>query len=459
MHKHKLLLPGLAPAINGMVTLFNAWRQRVLTAKLENQKQEAQERLNKLNEKIHKDRLAFEKQRSQAEIELQWANLDFQRQRLREEKELQREIAIYTRRSQLLIAEEQRKAALEVVEAQWKLDHWPLNLLPSDLLGRYQNAPTTPLKVFLVPPKLAYDNFPSTQHKMEDILTRMENALSIGLQKLLRDHYPIGSLVRPVEFIDGAWRSKRYAGRASIISVHKMLRAEPTLILELTDTDTTLHLRATYWGFASTDLPSDSLIAEIPLSCILQDSVEKGTKMLASAPELLSEQDSVEEKSQHTDHSSINQINAYPVRVNDIERAVRVTVNVLCLVTAWFADVHHLFYTENPEEVPPLLPRLFTDVIHEPYMGKILQPLLPEFVKTYHRLIEALKNEQPHCMSSLAMHLAEGSQPAPREVMGRVLDVLCYNDTFGATWHFWCIGKRAFWNISPVCGHAGCSHC
>ena len=408
-----IILLGIGTMLDGIFAAVNDLHSHMQTKELEEKKLASLEKLAQINE---------EKQ-----FVFQAEHLALQRQRLMEEMKLQRELASEFRQFQLLQAREQREASLKIVEEQWRMENWPLKLAPVDILGRYPDAEPYPLKVFLAPPALTYDTI-STSSPMSNILTRMENSLNVELQKFLQNYYPPESTLRPVEFIDGAWSSKQYYGRSSAITLYNRLKSEPTMILELINTNTTLHLKVAYWSISSK--LQYNVLAEIPLHRVVQDFARKRIEGQKQALELLFQQGNYDiaksnrldadlrdlEQNEQFIRVGANPPNEYVFDPSDIDNAVRVTVNVLFLITAWFADVHHLFSTEVPEKVLPQLPRLLGNFSNEPFIGEILRPLLPEFDTTYRRLTDALKEEQPYCIPAIALHLAEGLSVLPEKI-------------------------------------------
>ncbi len=352
--------------------------------------QQAQEELRRLEVDrqyvLRREKLALQQSRIEEEKELQKWLASYNRQTLlfaasalnhhfEEERELQRQLATYNRQSLLQVAEEQRHTVLALAEANKIFDNWPLLLLPKQLLGRYQSDRIMPLKIFLVPPEVDFDRF---QHSNSSISPIKEVYLATGLKQFLDTYYPLESLIRPTELLDGAWDSKRYHGGASIKALHSMLKSEAVLILEMGIQGDNIDLRVGYWGYGQEKYWYRTVGSGFPFRFLLNE---------------------------------------------DIQTMSDVLVKVLCFVTSWFTDAHHLMYAERPEEVPPLLPGLLPILMNDDLTRQALQPLIQDFILNYQAVFDSLKHEQPHLIPGLALHLAESlSQLSDKSFTKKYLD-------------------------------------
>ncbi len=349
-------------------------RNKSKDRKLTEKDLQAQEELRRLEVKrqsvLHREKLALQQWRVEEEGELQKWLASYNRQTLlfaatalnhhfEKERELQTQLAAYNRQTLLQVAEEHRHTVLALAEANKIFDNWPLLILPTQILGRYQSDKKMPLKIILAPPEVAFDRFQRSNPSNSPVT---ETYLATGLKRFLENHYPLESLVRPTELFDGAWDSKRYHGSASIIALHSMLKSEPVLILEIGIENDNVNLRVGYWGYGQETYWYRTVGPSLPIRTLLNE-----------------------------DTSSINDV----------------LVNILCFVTSWFADAHHLVYAERPEEVAPLLPRLLPDLMNNESTRQALQPLMPDFISNYQAVFDALKGEQPYLIPVLALHLSE----------------------------------------------------
>lgn len=183
-----------------------------------------------------------------------------------EQQELQRQLAEYNRQTLLLVTNEQRESALALAEANKIFENWPLRLTPAQILGRHKNNKKIPLKILLAPPTIEFDPFAPPHSSINPI---KETRLEAGLQSFLEENYSMENLIRPTEFIDGIWDSKRYHGKASMIALHDKLKSEPILILEMGNDGENISLRVGYWGYGQESYLYRTISSDISLTTLL----------------------------------------------------------------------------------------------------------------------------------------------------------------------------------------------
>ncbi len=331
-----------------------------------------------------------------------------------QEKRHQQQLAAYHRETQLKLAAMQRETALKLPEIHKILESWPLRLYPSQILESQVGQSFQPLRIFLAPPQVQFDQL----HRSKQPHLNIETCLAEGLRTFLNQHYSLQSPVRPTEFLAGAWESKRFHSESSIKALFGMLKSEPTLILESEIDGDCLNFRIAYWGVAQESYYYKT-IARLPYRKQIQDAVKaralawKQTRdqLIALGVDeteinqiggdnvenlkLLEKEENWKAKGIDTTQLSFN----YSVSRADVEQFCHFLVDCHCLVAAWIADIYHLIYRDIPPLLPELLPRLTERLKESDLVGAI--------ATGYQQVYQALEEERRYWLPELALQLAQ----------------------------------------------------
>ncbi len=341
-----------------------------------------------------------------------------------QQKTLQQELAIYQRATQLKIATQARETSLKLPEISQIFDNWPLRLYPSQILDAGTNSQRTPLKIFLAPPQINFDQFDQKNQQKSTI----ELTLAEGLREFLHKHYSLHSPIRPTELLAGAWDSKRFHSESSIKALFGMLKTEPILILESEHDGDYLNFRIAYWGLGQ-ETYYYKTIFRLPYQEILQESAKiralqwkkiRDELLLMGEDlavinhlggdnvlnlEILEKAEKWQEKGIDISQLSLN----YQVNHQDLAKLSQVLINCHCLVAAWVADAYHL--VDN--EVLPLLPELLPSLLPDTLNLQSVQELLRVYATGYQQVYDALADERRYWVPELALQLAQSLSYLP----------------------------------------------
>ncbi|MGM3307153.1 WD40 repeat domain-containing protein [Anabaena sp. WFMT] len=333
----------------------------------------------------------------------------------------QQQLAIYHHATQLKIANQERETAIKLPEVHKILDSWPLRLYPSQLLDSSPNCQRVPLKVFLAAPQIQFDQFDFQNSQLTE---EIELKLAEGLREFINNNYSLHNPERPIEFLAGAWDSKRFHSESSIKALFGSLKTQPTLILESEKDGDYLNFRIAYWGLGQENYYYKT-ISRLPYRQILQESAKNRAwewkkvknQLLALGEDLevinnlggernlnLEILEKVEKwQSQGIDVSQLSL--EYHISYHDWEHLFQVLITCHCLVTAWVTDAYHLVnYDVNPL-LPELLPSLLNDAVD-------LQSL-QLIANSYKQVYQALKNECRSRVPELVLQLAQSLSHIP----------------------------------------------
>ncbi|MBD2409956.1 hypothetical protein FACHB389_27885 [Nostoc calcicola FACHB-389] len=335
-------------------------------------------------------------------------------------KVLQQQLAVYQRDTQLKVANQERETALNLPEVYKIFDSWPLRLYPSQILESHPSQGRTPLKVFLAPPQIKFDQF---EHRTDGI-SEIELMLAEGLRKLFNQHYSLHNPVRPTEFLAGAWDSKRFHSESSIKALYGILKTEPILILESENDGDYLNFRIAYWGLKQEKYYYKT-IARLSYKEILQESAKsRALEWKKIRDELLGLGESLEEinllgkdnvfnlailekaekwQAQGIDISKLSL--QYQVNYQDFEKLCQVLITCHFLVAAWVADVYHLIH----HDVPPLLPKLLPSLLKDALDLQSVQAIATGYKQVY----QALEQKRLYWVPELALQLAHSLSHLP----------------------------------------------
>ncbi|MEA5515878.1 WD40 repeat domain-containing protein [Nodularia sp. UHCC 0506] len=341
-----------------------------------------------------------------------------------QQKILQQELAIYQRATQLKIATQARETSLKLPEISQIFDNWPLRLYPSQILNSGTNSQRTPLKIFLAPPQINFDQFDQKNQNNFQI----ELNLAEGLREFLHKHYSLHSPIRPTELLAGAWDSKRFHSESSIKALFGMLKTEPILILESEHDGDYLNFRIGYWGLGQ-ETYYYKTIFRLPYREILHESaINRALEWKKVRDELLSMGEDIAEindlgkdnvlnleilekaKKWQEKGIDISQLSLkYQVNDQDLEQLCQVLINCHCLVAAWVADAYHLV----DYDVPPLLPEVLPSLLEDTFNLQSVQELLRVYATGYQEVYQALENERRYWVPELALQLAQSLSHLP----------------------------------------------
>ncbi|MEA5622991.1 WD40 repeat domain-containing protein [Nostoc sp. UHCC 0251] len=334
---------------------------------------------------------------------------DFEQERI-----LQQQSVANNHQTRLSIAAQERETALKLPEVNKILDSWPLRLYPSQILDS-TNYERTPLKIFIAPPQVYFDQF---DDKRDENISQIELMLAEGLRDFLNKHYSLHSQVRPTELLAGAWDSKRFHSESSIKALFGMLKTEPILILESENDGDYLNFRIAYWGLGQSNYYYKT-IARLPYREILEESAKRrALEWKKIRDELVALGENLEEinhigkenianlailekvekwKEKGIDISKLSL--QYQVNRQDFENLCQVLITYHCLVAGWVADVYHLI----DHGVAPLLPELLPSLLSDTFDLQSIEVIASAYKQVY----QALENERCYWIPELALQLAQ----------------------------------------------------
>lgn len=365
--------------------------------------------------------LSFERQKELQEfiqsvqLAINDKNLDFQRWRFEQEKALQSELAAYNRETQLLVAAYQRETIAKQPEVNKLFETWPLRIVPMQILNHHQENQPSPLRVIIAPPEVDFDKF-ADRNQTSNEFPKIEKLLAEGLGQFLRQNYPLNSHQRPIEFLDGAWDSKRFHGGSSIKALFGMLKSESVLVLESELNGDYLNLRYGYWAAGQTSYTYESIISEFPYKDIVYESAKNRARKWKTArdkllemgkdPSIINELDTynltILEEEEVLSEAGIDTSNLprrYKINNDDFNYLCRYLTIYHCLVAGLWADTHFLIH----ENTTPLLPKLLSDLAKE---SNEPQQLIEYVVSFYQQLYKQLENERSAWIPELSLDLA-----------------------------------------------------
>jgi len=355
------------------------------------------------------------------------SNIEFQRWRFEQEKTLQSELATYGRETQLMVAEYQRETAIQAAHNQAEVQkifaNWPLTLPPAQILESYNNS-IIPLRVFIAPPKVQFEKFATTPQNFPDI--------ELTINQKMRDFFDQYSQQgRPIEFLAGAWESKRFHSEASIKALFGMLKSEPTLILESEFDGDYINFRVAYWTIGQPNYSYQTIISQLSYRDILYDSAKtRARKWKVTKDKLLAlgktqadidkrggdneinlkiweEEQSLREEGIDDDELEIH----YKINSKHFEDLYQFLITCHCLVAGWIADTHHLFL----HDFTPLLPQLLPDLTQNIPEGEVADSVIGMVISGYEQIYKILETESSHRLPELILELAQGLVNLPNK--------------------------------------------
>ncbi len=332
-----------------------------------------------------------------------------------QQKSDEQQLAVYYHQMQLEIATQEQETALKIPEVNKLFDSWPLRLYPSQILESGTSYERKPLKIFLAPPKVGFDQF---DHREEEFATDIELMVAEGLRDFLSKYYSLQNTVRPTEFLAGAWDSKRFHSESSIKALFGMLKTEPILILESEADGDYLNFRIGYWGLGQ-ERYYYKTISRISYRGIVEQSAKnRAYEWKSIRDELIAQGEKVEEINYLGKDSASNLATLekeekwrakgvdvsklslrYQINHQDLEQLSQVLITCHCLVAGWIADIYHLVHHDVPPQLPDLLPSLLKSQID----FQSLQAIASGYKQVY----QALEEKHRYWIPELALQLAQ----------------------------------------------------
>ncbi len=321
------------------------------------------------------------------------------------------------RQTLLQLAAEQRQTTLKLPEVNKILDFWPLRLFPAQILDTENREQPLPLRIFLAPPSVQFEQFGTLTE-----LPELEARLAQGLREFLSQHYPRHDGLRATEFLGGAWESKRFHSESSIKALFGLLKSEPTLILESEVDGAVLNFRMAYWGLGQTS-PCYQTLGKLPYRTLVYESARARARKwrqlrlqllaLGKTPLEVDQLggDNTENLRVLTEEETLaaagidtrELVFAYRVSAKDFEVLAQALVLCHCLVAGWMADLHHLIHHDRP----PRLPRLLPDLLQETPAPELLQSVIQAAIASYQAVIQALARDRRPGLPELTLKLAQ----------------------------------------------------
>ncbi|MBD2388799.1 WD40 repeat domain-containing protein [Cylindrospermum sp. FACHB-282] len=337
-----------------------------------------------------------------------------------QQKCLQQQLAVYYNETQFKIAQQERETALNLPEVHKIMDSWPLRLYPSQILESHTSNGRIPLKIFLAPPRVQFDQFENRTEGFAEI----EPRLAEGIRNFINKHYSLHNPDRPTEFLAGAWDSKRFHSESSIKALFCSLKTEPVLILESENDGDYLNFRIAYWGLGQENYYYQT-IARLPYREIVEDFAKnRALEWKKVRDELVNLGENAEdinnfgrenaiilatwEKAEKWKDKGIDVSKLglqYQINHQDLEKLCQVLISCHCLVAAWVADAYHLVHHDVSPLLPELLPSLLTD-------GLDLQSV-QAIATGYKQVYQALETERHFWIPELALQLAQSLSNLP----------------------------------------------
>lgn len=320
----------------------------------------------------------------------------------------------------LQLAAYQRETNLLLLETQKKLDSWPLQLFPNQLLESATSYGKIPLRVILVPPQIP-------QEKLE-----IESKLTQGLREFLAENYSLHSPVRPTEFLGGAWQKDREGGEASIKTIFQALKFQPTLILESEIEKNVLCLRLAYWGCEQANYCYQTVF-KIPYREFLEESAKARAwqwqatrdKLLAlgKTPAEIKQMGGVKahnlallEEAAALQAAGVDLEDlefSYQIGSQDFDALCQLLTTCHCLVAGWVADIHYLIHSDSP----PILPQLLSQFGPLPETSR--REIMHETVALYQEIFKALMSDRPDRVPEISLKLAQSLAYLPDRTLAR----------------------------------------
>ena len=309
--------------------------------------------------------------------------------------------------------------SLKLPEIHKSLEYWPLRLLPSQLIHARLDDRPIPLKILVAPPQKNLEEFKSIGIEVQEI----EGIVSQNLREFLGQNYSSQCLLRPTEFLGGAWNSNNFYGEASIKVLFGALQTEPTLILETGIESNYLVFRLGYWGGQQKQYCYETLF-KLPYRSLLETSIEaRALRWKETKNKLLELGKSPEEVAKLGGDNDVNLAVieeiaelqaagieteeltfAYQVNRQDFAYFCQILSICQCLIAGWVTDIHYLIENNISPHLPEWLPQLLVGGAGEE--SEFVSATIRASISLYQRVLQLLVQERPQSIPQLSLTLA-----------------------------------------------------
>ena len=338
-------------------------------------------------------------------------------QRKEWKRTLQRRLITPENLALLQLAERSRQTTLQLPEIYKTLEHWPVRLLPAQLLDSSHANGFLPLRIFPSPPQFPSDRLDGIGIETQEI----EQKLAQQLREFLNQHYSLHSPDRPTEFLDGVWNSQGVGGECSIKALFWVLRAAPTLILESEVEVDFLNIRLAYWGLQPENYYYKTLL-KLPYKALLEESAKnRARRWKKTRNQLLALGKNAEQVERLGGDNGINlaileeaeayasadieldQLKfLYQLNRKDWEALCQLLGICHCLIAGWVVDLHYLVKENIPPRFPEWLPQLIQEASELPFSQAAIQGT----ISIYPQILEEIGKNCADSIPELALHLA-----------------------------------------------------
>ena len=312
----------------------------------------------------------------------------------------------------------QIKKRLEVPEIKKNLELWPLRLSPQQLLKNYSGDRSTPLRVFLAPPKKKFSVFSHLDVAPSDI----EQGVSQVLREFLKKNYSLHTPLKATKFLGGLWNNSNFHGEASIKALFDVLKSLPTIILETQIEGSQIAFHLAYWGQYSQEYIYETIF-KFNYQTFLEESLKaRVLKWKEIRNQLLTLGKSTEDIQQLGGNCELNlaiveeaealresgietEGLSFPYQFDgqDFDSLCQFLSICHCLVAGWVADIHYLVNDDIPPHLSIWLPPLGEAIADSQSQQAIFQATL----SLYQDVLTVLGHQFSQDVPELALKLAE----------------------------------------------------
>ncbi len=333
------------------------------------------------------------------------------------------------------LTQKTERTALNLPESKKSLEYWPLRLLPSQLIHSRLEKQPIPLRIIIAP---SHENVPEFKSLGIEV-TEIERVLAQNLREFLGQNYSSQCSLRPTEFLGGAWNN-HFHGEASIKTLFGVLPTEPTLILETAIENDYIMVRLAYWGSQQKQYCYETLL-KLPYRHLLETSIKaRALRWKATKNKLLALGKSSEEIAKLGGDNHVNlaiieelaelqaagittdELNFnYQVNRQDFAYICQFLSVCQCLVAGWVTDIHYFIKHNTAPHLSEWLPQVLGE-------SEFLPATIRASISIYHRVLQILIAESPHCISQLSLKLA-------RSLLS--LDSSLAKEQIDRSWQYW----------------------
>jgi hypothetical protein len=341
-------------------------------------------------------------------------------------------------------------------ESQKHPELWPLRLSAQQLLNNSGCTRSTPLRIFLAPPKKQLPEFSPLDLATADIEQRVSQVLREFLQKNYSLHAPL----KATEFLGGLWNNNNFHEEASIKSLFEVLKSLPTIILQTEIEGNQIAFKLAYWGKHSRNYSYETIF-KFNYQSFLEESVKaRVLKWKELRARLLTLEKSTADIQRLGGNCELNlalieeletlqaagieteQLNfSYQFDSQDFEALCQFLSICHCLVAGWVADIHYLVNDDIPPHLPVWLPPL-GEAMSQGYAfqqadSQSQQAIFRATVSLYQDVLTVLGNESSQNIPELALKLAESLIHLP--------DSACAIAQLEYSFECWCQQRQLPW--------------